>query len=160
MTHMMLHNGKPFKCEYCVKSFVSNHKLMLHQRSHGSMLEDAPHLGPYSCSNCDMRFFTTGALSQHMKVHVIPKNRTPTKRNGTNEAVTITEEAAIVAASAIGNFPDDFSVFQDDLLDIVKNEVIFEDDYESSMNNPTFFCETRWNDIEGMGFESQFSDLC
>ena len=134
---------------------------MLHQRSHGKMLEDVPHLGPYSCSNCDMRFFTTGALSQHMKVHIIPKNRSPIKSTCTNEAVTISEEEAIVAASAVGKLPDDFSVFQDDLLEIVKSEVVFEDDYESSMNDEaSFFCETRWNDLDSMGFESQFSDLC
>lgn len=162
MTHMMLHNGKPFKCEYCVKSFVSNHKLMLHQRSHGDLLNGAPHQGPYSCSSCDMRFFTAGALAAHAKVHIVNKSQTSHTSDNGADGLTISEEAARVAVSALGMFTDESPEYhseiheysdealgyqyQNESLDIVKNEIFEEED---DLNSP-FLCEARWGGIEDM----------
>lgn len=163
MTHMMLHNGKPFKCEYCVKSFVSNHKLMLHQRSHSDLLSaGAPHQGPYCCSSCDMRFFTAGALAEHAKVHIVKNHQTASYTNGYDD-LTISEEAARTAASAIGIFTSESLEYQSQspkyhhealeyrhqsgTIDIVKNEIFDEDD---DTIDAAFLCEARWGGIEDM----------
>ncbi|KAK3933311.1 Zinc finger protein 771 [Frankliniella fusca] len=179
MTHMMLHNGKPFKCEYCVKSFVSNHKLMIHQRSHGDLLNGAPHQGPYCCSICDMRFFTTGALSQHRKIHSPSVNKVSYRKGNVRDEFTITEEAARAAVAAVDSIIDDplamsdipeipqfddglpeYEDFQNssDLLEVVKNE-IFEDDDEDSASQ-SLFCEARWGGFEDMCISSDFSNVC
>ncbi|KAJ1524552.1 hypothetical protein ONE63_011040 [Megalurothrips usitatus] len=159
MTHMMLHNGKPFKCEYCVKSFVSNHKLMLHQKCHGDlMLNGAPHQGPYCCSTCDLRFFTTGALTEHAKTH------TPLAQSSISA-----EEAAIAAVTAVAPASPDgrdellayrdgprSPEIQEEFLDIVKAELIDDDD---SGLNESFHCEARWSGIDDMCVGPDFSNV-
>lgn len=177
MTHMMLHNGKPFKCEYCVKSFVSNHKLMLHQRSHGDLVNGAPHQGPYCCSTCDLRFFTTGALSEHTKIHSQPKVKQSKRSVDRLDEVTITEAAARAAVTAIDgltddaldmptdspqfilpHFHDDSSINDpDNFIHDVKNEIFEDDDVSGS---ESFFCEARWGGFEDMCISSDFSNVC
>jgi uncharacterized Zn-finger protein len=61
MTHMMLHTGKPYKCDFCIKSFVSNHKLLHHLKSHEGTR-------PYNCNMCNLGFFTFTALEEHKSI--------------------------------------------------------------------------------------------
>lgn len=136
---------------------------MLHQRSHGDLLNGAPHQGPYCCSSCDMRFFTAGALAEHAKVHIVGKHQTSYSNVNDADDLTISEEAARTAVSAIGIFTDESPEYQSeipeyndealdypyqgelDTLDIVKNEIFEEDDL-----NASFLCEARWGGIEDM----------
>ena len=53
---------KPFKCQYCNKSFAKSQLLKIHQRIH---TEEKP----YKCQQCDKSFVQSSSLKTHEISH-------------------------------------------------------------------------------------------
>lgn len=53
---------KPFKCQYCPRTFAYNHDCVHHMRLHVGEK-------PFQCTQCDMAFHRKSYLTEHMFVH-------------------------------------------------------------------------------------------
>ena len=54
---------RPYKCDFCEKTFARGGQLMVHRRSHTGDK-------PYQCPSCSLKFTSSGNLKTHMKLHV------------------------------------------------------------------------------------------
>lgn len=68
-THLVFHSkihlppeDKPFKCQFCTRTFAYNHDCIHHMRLH---------IGekPFKCTQCDKAFHRKSYLTEHMFVH-------------------------------------------------------------------------------------------
>ena len=60
--HMYLHEGKPYSCDTCDKTFATTYDLKLHTAVHSE-------IKPFTCSVCDKSFPTAFHLRKHGYIH-------------------------------------------------------------------------------------------
>ncbi|XP_064108871.1 uncharacterized protein LOC135217107 isoform X2 [Macrobrachium nipponense] len=65
--HGAFHPGslKPYKCDYCYKSFTRRFRLEAHKSVHGNEAEK-----PFRCNLCLRRFCSNSALTAHIRFHI------------------------------------------------------------------------------------------
>ena len=91
---LMLHqksrhsNERPHSCEWCGKGFLLSHKLADHRRR--------VHTGekPFKCNKCEQRFTDSSALSHHRKRHADEQEAVIVTNGGVKEEFDSEDEAA------------------------------------------------------------------